>query len=99
VRQLQTTLKSIVLEGAEQIKPPIVLASLDPAIAQEPGFLPLKHAARQASREAERELILHVLSRTQWNRKRAAKVLQISYKALLYKLKQIGLDAGPGARD
>ena len=52
----------------------------------------LKEAARAASRQAERELILKVLGRTRWNRKRAALELKISYKALLYKLKQIGLD-------
>ncbi len=50
----------------------------------------LKEAARAASREAEREIILQVLTRTRWNRRRAAQELQISYKALLYKLKQIG---------
>lgn len=50
----------------------------------------LKEAARAASREAEKELILRVLTRTRWNRRRAAEELQISYKALLYKLKQIG---------
>jgi DNA-binding NtrC family response regulator len=52
----------------------------------------LKQAARAASLQAERELILKVLARTRWNRKRAAQELQISYKALLYKLKQTGLD-------
>ena len=51
----------------------------------------LKAASRAASREAERELILKTLARTRWNRKRAAQELQISYKSLLYKLKQIGL--------
>jgi two-component system response regulator AtoC len=50
----------------------------------------LKNAARAASRQKERELILEALERTKWNRKRAARELQISYKALLYKLKQIG---------
>lgn len=49
----------------------------------------LKQIARSASRQAEKELILDVLSSTGWNRKRAAQQLQISYKALLYKLKQI----------
>jgi two-component system response regulator AtoC len=44
-----------------------------------------------AARQAERELILRALDRTHWNRKRAAKELQVSYKALLYKLKQIGM--------
>ncbi len=52
----------------------------------------LKDAARAASREAERELILKVLTRTRWNRRRAAQELQISYKALLYKLRQIGCE-------
>jgi two-component system response regulator AtoC len=50
----------------------------------------LKQAARAASQRAERELILKVLSRTNWNRKKAAEELRISYKALLYKLKEIG---------
>ena len=52
----------------------------------------LKEAARAASRIAERDMILNQLERTHWNRKRAARELQISYKALLYKLKQLGLD-------
>ena len=50
----------------------------------------LKQASKAASQKAERELILRVLDRTRWNRRRAAEQLQISYKALLYKLKQIG---------
>ena len=54
------------------------------------GRISLKQAARAASREAEKELILRALTRTRWNRRRAAQDLQISYKALLYKLKQIG---------
>jgi two-component system response regulator AtoC len=49
----------------------------------------LKMAARAASRQTERELILRALQHTKWNRKRAAQELQISYKSLLYKLKQI----------
>jgi len=58
---------------------------------------PLKQAAREASRKAERQLILESLDRTHWNRKRSARELQISYKALLYKLKQLGLDDGGSA--
>jgi two-component system, NtrC family, response regulator AtoC len=57
----------------------------------------LKAAARAASRGAERELILEALTRTRWNRKRAAQDLQISYKSLLYKLKQIGLADSNGS--
>jgi len=54
------------------------------------GKVSLKEASRAASREAEKDLILKALTRTRWNRRRAAQELQISYKALLYKLKQIG---------
>jgi DNA-binding NtrC family response regulator len=49
----------------------------------------LKMAARAASKQAERELIIQALERTRWNRKRAAQELQISYKSFLNKLKAI----------
>jgi len=62
------------------------------APSQQPASFSLKVAARAASREAERDLISKALERTHWNRKRAARDLQISYKSLLYKIKQIGLD-------
>jgi DNA-binding NtrC family response regulator len=52
----------------------------------------LKTAARAALRRTERELILKALERTHWNRKRAAQELQISYKSLLLKIKQAGLE-------
>jgi two-component system response regulator AtoC len=52
----------------------------------------LKDISRTAAREAERELILRMLTRTRWNRKAAAEHLGISYKALLYKIKENGLD-------
>jgi two-component system response regulator AtoC len=56
------------------------------------GNVSLKDIARTAARQAERELILHMLTRTRWNRKEAAEILGISYKALLYKIKESGLD-------
>jgi two-component system, NtrC family, response regulator AtoC len=52
----------------------------------------LKVVSRAAARHAERELILKALEQTHWNRKRAARELQISYKSLLYKIKQIGVE-------
>jgi two-component system, NtrC family, response regulator AtoC len=57
--------------------------------------LSLKHAGRAASNQAERALIAEVLQQTGGNRKQAAQQLQISYKALLYKLKQNGVTAPP----
>jgi two-component system response regulator AtoC len=52
----------------------------------------LKDIARQAAREAERTLINRTLQQTRWNRREAAEILGISYKALLYKIKEAELD-------
>jgi DNA-binding NtrC family response regulator len=56
------------------------------------GSISLKEIARKAAQEAERALIQRMLTRTCWNRKEAAEILGISYKALLYKIKENGLD-------
>jgi two-component system, NtrC family, response regulator AtoC len=55
----------------------------------------LKEIARSAARYAERDLISRTLQHTRWNRKEAAEILGISYKALLYKIKENGLDKTP----
>jgi two-component system, NtrC family, response regulator AtoC len=52
----------------------------------------LKDIARHAAREAERELIYRTLQQTRWNRREAAEILGVSYKALLYKIKEADLD-------
>jgi transcriptional regulator with PAS, ATPase and Fis domain len=54
----------------------------------------LKSLARSAKDEAEGEAIRQALEQTNWNRKRAATLLQISYKALLYKIRQYGIAEG-----
>jgi two-component system, NtrC family, response regulator AtoC len=51
----------------------------------------LKGLARSAKDEAEAEAIAKALDETNWNRKQAAALLQISYKALLYKIRQYGI--------
>ena len=52
----------------------------------------LKDIARHAAREAERELIHRTLQQTRWNSREAAEILGVSYKALLYKIKEAELD-------
>jgi DNA-binding NtrC family response regulator len=49
----------------------------------------LLEIGRRAAMQAEREAIERVLAQTRWNRRQAAKILKISYKALLNKLKII----------
>src|SRR6516225_2781648 len=51
----------------------------------------LKSLARSAKDEAEAEAIAKALEETNWNRKQAAALLKISYKALLYKIRQYGI--------
>jgi two-component system response regulator AtoC len=58
----------------------------------------LKALVRSLKDEAEMEAIGDALERTHWCRKDAAKMLGISYKALLYKIRQFGLDTGRPAR-
>jgi two-component system response regulator AtoC len=49
----------------------------------------------KAKQQAEAQAILAALDSTRWNRKQAAVLLQIDYKALLYKLKKLGLEDKP----
>jgi len=58
----------------------------------------LKALVRGLKDEAEMEAIADALDKTNWCRKDAAKMLGISYKALLYKMRQFNLDSGKGAR-
>ncbi len=93
IRQLANVVKKIVALGDENLalpEPAAVTVEVRPEPVETRSYS-LKAAARAASREAERGMILEALARTRWNRKRAAQELQISYKSLLYKLKQIGL--------
>jgi two-component system response regulator AtoC len=91
VRELENAAKAIVALGDESVAMGGLRAMLSrPNAGVNGGQVSLKQAARAASREMEKELILRALTRTRWNRRRAAQDLQISYKALLYKLKQMG---------
>jgi len=76
--------------GAPRAAPPVPPA---PPAAAPPTFSgSLKDIGRNAAREAERELIFRTLQQTRWNRREAAEILGISYKALLYKIKEAELD-------
>ena len=69
------------------------------AITKRDGFEPfaatkglsLKEISRRAVLEAEREVICRALEQCRWNRVKTAKMLKISYRALLYKMKDMGL--------
>lgn len=93
VRELENVARKIVLFG----NPRAVIAELRTPIASkgastEDRSSSLKVVARAASRQAERAMIKEALERTHWNRKQAARDLRVSYKSLLYKIKETGLD-------
>jgi two-component system response regulator AtoC len=52
----------------------------------------LKELSKKAARQAETDIILDVLSHTDWNRKRAAALLKTSYRTLLSKIKEYEID-------
>ena len=60
------------------------------------GDISLKKLTRQAVQELERKIILRVLQANHWNRKRTARALGISYRALLYKIRDAGLPSVRG---
>jgi len=104
VRELENLARRIVLLGDSRsaIEELRSLPTLELKGGDEPGAISLKVAARAASRQTERDLISKALERTHWNRKRAAQELQISYKSLLYKIKQTGLEgkqSGTGVKE
>ncbi|MFY9853691.1 MAG: helix-turn-helix domain-containing protein [Terracidiphilus sp.] len=88
--ELQTAIKTFVAIGDQAISLAAIIAA---AQSGRPNgnrrHLLLKEATRASSIQLERQLISEVLISTRGNRKRAAADLGISYKALLYKLKQI----------
>ena len=93
LRELEDAARVLVALGDEEVALGGLRAVLrKPDAGSNGAGISLKAASRAASREAEKELILNTLTRTRWNRRRAAEELQISYKALLYKLKQIGFE-------
>jgi two-component system response regulator AtoC len=104
VRELENAVKRVVVLGGARPVHLEILAALNrgprpatpvvatAAVSLAPeGAVSLKDIARQAARDAERVAIKEVLDRVHWNRAKAARLLQISYKALLYKIVQCGL--------
>jgi two-component system response regulator AtoC len=66
---------------------------LDRLIGPDGSLPPLKEVSRLAALEIEGELIRRALEQTGWNRRKAAHLLDISYKALLYKIRDCGITA------
>jgi len=92
IRQLENTVKRyLILPDSDMTFPAskTEVAAPNTAPAHQPLFL--KEVGAHAAEQAERELVLRTLEQTNWNRKHAARILNISYKALRNKLKRWNL--------
>lgn len=97
IRQLENLVKRYIVLGSENA----ILSELNESISDSVKFtvpssggVSLKQIKRQAARQLERKVILKIVEASDWNRKRAARRLNISYRALLYKLKELGVPPG-----
>lgn len=94
IRELQNLINRYVILGSEETISVDLLSRdqnhFNPEIPTD-GAIALKKVTRQAVQELERKIILKVLQANHWNRKKAARMLNISYRALLYKIRQAGL--------
>jgi two-component system, NtrC family, response regulator AtoC len=101
IRELENLVKRYVILGTEEvISSDLVTKQQDyfnPEINLD-GPISLKKLTRQATRELERKVILKVLQAHHWNRKQAARALSISYRALLYKIRDAGLPSNRSVR-
>jgi two-component system, NtrC family, response regulator AtoC len=101
IRELENLIKRYVILGHEEV-------ITNDLVQREPDFfnpeisfdgpISLKKLTRQAVRELERKVILKVLQQHHWNRKQAARTLSISYRALLYKIRDAGLPSNRALR-
>jgi two-component system response regulator AtoC len=97
VRELENCMARYVILGSEEAFHPEQAEEKKPFNfayeISEDGNIPLKRIAQQVTRRMEHDVILKVLQAHHWNRRKAAEVLKISYRALLYKVRQAGLPA------
>jgi two-component system response regulator AtoC len=107
VRELENMIKRIVVLGSEFSVLQELLAygrrgggetdnleALLTELEQTAGDVPLREVGARAALEAERRAIGSVLLYTNWNRKQAARLLSVSYKTLLQKIRECGLEQG-----
>src|SRR5271157_4123720 len=94
VRQLENLIKRYVVMGTDDVIVSELLQTNDRDTLSNlmlDGPVSLKKLTRQTVRKLEARIILNALHANNWNRKKAARSLDISYRALLYKLKEVGI--------
>ena len=105
IRELENVIKQIVIFGDgdtvlknmsnKRVNDGILSESYENLLSPSPKgkkLFNLKDVGKRAAEVAEKEIIQNTLQETHWNRKKAARLLRVSYKALLYKIYKYHLD-------
>ncbi len=94
IRQLENFVKRIIILGSEEfIGKELTTEDANTSTPPSSSGLGLKELSRRAARQVECLHIQRTLEKTQWNRVQAAKLLQVSYRTLLYKMEECGLSS------
>jgi len=90
IRELENLIKKIIVLGNEDIVYTVIPHDVveGKIVYKNTKIIPLKEVSRLAIQKAEKATIKSVLAKTNWNRIQAAKLLQVSYRSLLSKIKE-----------
>ncbi|MGA1876353.1 MAG: sigma-54 interaction domain-containing protein, partial [bacterium] len=90
IRELENLIKKIIVLGNEDIVYTVIPHDVveGKVVYKNTKIIPLKEVSRLAIQKAEKATIKSVLAKTNWNRIQAAKLLQVSYRSLLSKIKE-----------
>ena len=94
IRELENwAARHVLLGGADPVVSSTSVRVPSRVSAQNPDgtSIPLKRITKGAIQQVEKQLILEVLQANRWNRRKAAEVLKISYRALIYKIREASL--------
>jgi DNA-binding NtrC family response regulator len=106
IRELENVIKRLVILGKEDLiidelttkiearrraEKPHLPAPAPESLSEDNSTLSLKSMSRSLTSTAEKEAILRALQQTQWNRKQAAIMLNVSYKTLLNKIRKLDI--------
>jgi two-component system, NtrC family, response regulator AtoC len=106
IRELENVIKRLVILGKEdmiideltnkiesrrKVEKPQSTSSIPESLSEDTSTLNLKSMSKSLTSSAEKEAILRALQQTQWNRKQAAVMLNVSYKTLLNKIRKLDI--------
>ena len=92
IRELRNVIESAVLLASDTILPQHMPLKIQQVLEKNIDLhSPLKKAAKEAKRKAEKELITKVLIEVNWNKSKASKILKVDYKTLFSKIKEYNI--------